>query len=112
MVETKTDMGAKASKPKRAPKPKPALRSDVDYRVLDVRDFVMWPADDAVLERLVNGDNIPRSQRRMRKAWTGEIAEGLPTVVVPWMLASGWIVKANGKDDPFRGAKSDDGGDA
>jgi len=116
MTETKSTKGTpKATTAPKATSTKasaPKLRDTTKYRVLDTREVILYPADDAQLERLQNGDKIPREKRRMKRARSGDVVSDLPAKSVPWMLKAGWICRAGSKDDPYKGkgAAGDDSG--
>lgn len=77
--------------------------------------FLDYPADDAQLAAILKGDRIARAERKMRRAWAGEIVTDLPAVSVPGLLENGSICKANGPDDPYAKPKEEpksDGGEA
>ena len=90
-----------------------ALRSPTRWRVLEAEgrpagSRIHFPADDAVLARLVAGESIPLALRgAMRSYAPGEVAVGLPAVSVAGLLAAGRIAEAGGPDDPFAGASAD-----
>ncbi|MBK8260274.1 MAG: hypothetical protein IPK80_02930 [Nannocystis sp.] len=88
-----------------APKTGKALRSAEAWRVLDKREWIEYPSDDAQLERLLSGDKLPRSERKVKRVKAGEIAKDIPAKSVPGLIAAGWICKADGPDDPYAASK-------
>ena len=102
MTEGKT---AAKVPPKKTAKPKPKaapkkLRDERAFRVTGVRDRILYPADDAQLARLVNGDKVPRAERKMKVARTGDVVDDLPATSVPWLLDRGWIEPAKAAPKP------------
>lgn len=71
-----------------------------------------YPADDTQLAAMLKGDRMPRHERKMRRAWAGEIVTDLPAVSVAGLLAKGAICKANGPDDPYSKPAKGEGGEA
>lgn len=84
----------------------PPLRDKGRYRVLDVRGpdcGVHFPADDAVLRRLQNGDKMERRDMgKMTSGYPGDVITGVPLVSVRELIADGWLVPADSKADPYR----------
>lgn len=82
------------------------LRDKTRYRVLDVRgpeNGVHFPADDAVLRRLQNGDKMERRDTgKWIDAYPGDVVTGVPLVSVRELIADGWLVIADSKQDPYR----------
>lgn len=79
-----------------APDVKPApskLRDPNAYVVTDVRDELMWMADDAQLAAHAKGERRPLAERKFARARPGETVKNLPATSVPGLLAARWIVK-------------------
>ena len=70
-------------------------RDSTPYVVTDVRSAIMVPTDDGQLAALLNGADIPLSERRMAEYKSGAVVRGIPTVSVAGMLADGIIRKAD-----------------
>ena len=89
------------------PAPKaPALRDSAPYRVTDVRSELFILTDDAQLARLVAGETIPLSERKIRRASSGDIVRDLPAASVPNLLAAGWIEPAPDTQAAAEGGES------
>lgn len=58
------------------------------YRAL--RDL-FYPIDKAIVRRLAAGEDLPMRARGMRVVAAGDIADDLPAISVPVLLAKGWI---------------------
>jgi len=64
------------------------------YRVLT--DRLTWPADRAIVERLLAGENVPQDARgELCEAAQGEIRTDLVPESVPALLERGWIEPAD-----------------
>lgn len=68
----------------------PREREPEQYRVLT--EELNWPADPAVIRRLLAGESIPMDQRgEIRTARQGEIVSDVPAGSVGWLVEQGLI---------------------
>lgn len=58
------------------------------YRVIVGLDY---PTSAAILRRLMEGENIPFPERKMRRAEPGEIVSDIPASSVPALIEKGYI---------------------
>lgn len=94
----------------KAPDKKP-IRDAASYVVTDMRDELMWMADDAELAGLMRGEKKAIAERKWKRAQPGETVKGLPAMSVASLLAKRWIVKP-GEPWQVNPAKAPAGGDA
>lgn len=86
----------------------PAKWETTRYRVLPQegrggdRFAVSVPADDNGLDRLRRGESP--NAIKMVKVRAGEVIERLPAESLAWLIARGYVVPADGPDDPYRKA--------
>ncbi|MCG3168184.1 MAG: hypothetical protein POELPBGB_03984 [Bacteroidia bacterium] len=74
------------------------------YRVLT--EELNWPADPAVVARLLAGETIPMAERgEIRTARRGELVSDVPAGSVGWLVEQGLI-------EPVAAAAARKGGDA
>jgi len=72
------------------------------YRVLT--DLLTWPADRAVVERLLAGEDVPQDERgEQREAFKGESVTDLVTESIPALLERGWIELVDPNAEPTPG---------
>ncbi len=69
-------------------KMKPASTEGRRYRIL--ADDLSYP-DQATLERLEAGEEIPHDERTMIRPGEGNVVDTVPAVSVEWLLAAGAI---------------------
>jgi len=68
------------------------------FRVLTAR--LTWPADRAVVERLLAGEDVPHDARGViREAHAGDIVTDLVPESVPSLLGQGWIEPVDPRDE-------------
>lgn len=72
------------------------------YRVLATE--LNWPADAAVVTRLLAGESIPMDQRgEIRTALRGEIISDVPAPSVGWLVEQGLMERVVRVPRPVRG---------
>ena len=104
-------MSSPSSNPPAAPAAqalkRPSLRSPEKWRVLNPRDIPEgkrvfgFIAADAQLERVAGGESVDYAELTIRWFDAGDITVGVPSRSVAGDVANGFIVEANGPDDPY-----------
>lgn len=65
-----------------------AERAPVRYRALN---GLSYPTDSSIIQRLLNGEQIPMEERGMVERSAGEILTDIPACSVGWLLEQGEI---------------------